>query len=116
MHILTTSLQSLVAASIFFVWVVRYANIAEEFKQFGLPVWLRDLVGILKLTFSLMLLIGIDRAQFAIIGGVGIAILMFGALFTHMRVKNPVLKMLPSLTLLIISLAIALINYRLLPV
>ena len=55
MHNLTISLQTLVAASVFFVWVVRYENIVQEFKQYGLPGWLRDLVGILKMTFVLML-------------------------------------------------------------
>ena len=114
MHPLTISLQALVAASIFFVWVVRYANIVQEFKQYGLPDWLRDLVGILKMTFALMLLIGIDRALFAVVGGIGIAILMGAAAVTHLRVKNPVFKMLPSLTLLVFSTAFALINYRLL--
>ena len=37
MRSLTISLQALVAASVFFVWVVRYGNIIEEFKQYGLP-------------------------------------------------------------------------------
>ena len=114
MHSLTISLQAFVAASVFFVWVVRYANIVQEFKQYGLPDWLRDLVGILKMTFALMLLIGIDRGLFAVVGGIGIAILMGAAAVTHLRVKNPVLKMLPSLTLLVFSTAIAWINYRLL--
>lgn len=114
MHSLTISLQALVAASIFFVWVVRYDNVIEEFKVYGLPNWLRDMVGILKLTFSLMLLIGIDREPFAVAGGLGIAILMGCAFFTHLRLKNPLLKMLPSLTLLLLSLVIAFINYRLL--
>ena len=114
MHPLTISLQALVAASVFFVWVVRYANIVQEFKQYGLPDWLRDLVGILKMTFSLMLLIGIERGPFAVVGGIGIAILMGAAVVTHLRVKNPVFKMLPSLTLLVFSMVIAWINYRLL--
>jgi hypothetical protein len=35
------------------------------------------------------------------------------ALFAHLRVKNPFHKMLPSLTLLLSSAVIALINYRL---
>ncbi len=113
MYGLTISLQALVAASIFFVWVVRYHNVIEEFKVYGLPDWLRDLVGILKLTFSLMLLIGIERVPFAVAGGLGIALLMGGAVFTHLRVKNPLFKMLPSLTLLVLSLVIAFINYRL---
>ncbi len=114
MHGLTISLQALVAASIFFVWVVRYDNIIEEFKQYGLPGWVRDVVGILKLTFALMLLIGIERVPFALAGGVGIAFLMGCALFTHLRVKNPLFKMLPSLTLVVLSTVIAFINYRLL--
>lgn len=114
MHDLAIALQALVAAAIFFVWVVRYQNIIEEFEQYGLPNWLRDLVGILKLTFSLMLLIGITRPLFAIVGGLGIAFLMACAFITHLRVKNPLSKMFPSLGLLAISLVIAWINYRLL--
>jgi hypothetical protein len=114
MHDLTISLQALVASSVFFVWVVRYANIVKEFQQYGLPDWLRDLVGILKMTFSLMLLIGIERGPFAVAGGLGIALLMAAALVTHLRVKNPIFKMLPALTLLIFSVVIAWTNHRLL--
>lgn len=113
MQTLTISLQAFVAASIFFVWVVRYTSIIQEFKQYGLPDWLRDLVGILKLTFSLMLVIGIERVPLAVVGGIGISILMGAAVLTHLLVKNPVFKMLPSLTLLVMSAAIALINHGL---
>jgi hypothetical protein len=67
-----------------------------------------------KLTFALMLLIGIERRWFAVVGGIGIAMLMGAALLTHLRVKNPVFKMLPALILLVFSLVIAWINYRLL--
>ena len=114
MQDLTISLQAFVAASIFFVWVVRYDNAIEDFKRYALPDWLRDLVGILKLTFSLLLLIGIERKPLAIAGGLGIAFLMGCAFIIHLRVKNPAFKMLPSLTLLVLSLIIAAINYRLL--
>jgi hypothetical protein len=85
MQNLAICLQALVAAAIFFVWVVRYANIVEEFKQFGLPEWLRDLVGILKLTFA--------------------------AFVTLLRVGNPPFKMLPSLALLVCSGVITWVNY-----
>ena len=114
MHALTIMLQALVAASIFFVWVVRYDNILREFKQYALPDWLRDCVGILKLTFSLLLLIGIERKPFAMVGGAGIALLMCCAFIVHLRVKNPLFKILPSVTLLLFSVAIVFINYRLL--
>ena len=66
------------------------------------------------MTFSLMMLIGIERRPFAVAGGIGIAVLMGAAFVTHLRVKNPVFKMLPSLTLLVFSVVIAWINYRLL--
>ena len=113
MHALMIFLQIFVAASIFFVWGVRYANIIAEFKQYQLPDWLRDLVGILKVTFAICLLAGIGRPRGAIVGGAGIALLMLAALFTHLRVKNPPFKMLPSATLLVLSLVIAYLNYRL---
>jgi uncharacterized membrane protein YphA (DoxX/SURF4 family) len=112
MRDLAIALQSFVAASVFFVWVVRYTNIVQEFKQYGYPDWLRDLVGILKVTFALMLLIGIERERFAVIGGIGIALLMAAALATHVRVKNPPFKMFPSLALLVCAAAIAWMNYR----
>lgn len=111
MHTLSVCLQALVAAAILFVWVVRYANIIQEFKQFGLPDWLRDLVGILKMTFALLLLIGIERPQFAVVGGVGIVVLMLAAFTMHLRVKNPIFKMLPCLSLLVSSAIIAWINF-----
>ncbi len=112
MHALVVFLQVFVAASIFFVWGVRYANIIEEFKQYRLPDWLRDFVGILKVTFATCLLVGIGRPRGAIVGGVGIALLMAAALVTHLRVKNPLLKILPSATLLVLALVIAYLNYR----
>ncbi len=71
-------------------------------------------MGILKMTFSLLLLIGIERGPFAVAGSIGIALLMGAAFVIHLRVKNPVFKMLPSLTLLVFSVVIAGINYRLL--
>ncbi len=116
MQSLAISLQALVAASIFFVWVVRYDNIIEEFKHYRYPDWLRDLVGVLKMTFSLLLLIGIEHGRFAVAGSIGIAVLMAAAVVTHIRVKNPLPKILPSLTLLVFSTAIAWINLRMLKV
>ncbi len=114
MATLTIGLQAFVAASIFFVWGVRYANIVDEFKHYGYPAWLRDTVGILKITFSILLLIGIGRPQAALVGGVGIAILMVGAALTHVRVKNPLFAMLPSALLFVCAVVIAYLNYRLL--
>lgn len=93
-----------VPVSIFFVWVVRYENIVKEFKQYSLPDWIRDLVGILKLSFALMIATG--DGYLLKVGTGGIAALMLAALMMHVKIKNPPQKMLPALTLLILSLVI----------
>lgn len=100
-------LKILVFSSVLFVWVVRYSNIVEEFKVFGYPAWLRDLVGILKISFVVMLMN--EGSQFIKIGSSGIIVLMLCALVTHVKMKNSIAKMLPSLSLLTIC---ALILYN----
>ena len=104
-------LQVLTASSILFVWVVRYKNIISEFQQYQLPVWLRDMVGIFKLSFAIMLLLGIFNEKFKILGSSGLILLMLAALLTHIKVKNPFYKALPSLTLLTFSTLILLSIY-----
>ena len=100
---LVSILQIITASSIFFVWVVRYDNIIEEFVYYKLPTWLRDLVGILKVSFGIMLLMGIYDEKFKIIGAGGLSLLMIAALLTHVKVKNPIYKALPAVTLLSFS-------------
>ena len=54
--IILQGLSLFVSVCIFYVWVVRYQNIISEFKEYGIPEGLRDLVGILKLFFCACLL------------------------------------------------------------
>lgn len=102
-------IKIIVLAAVLFVWVVRYENIIKEFKEYQLPAWFRDFVGILKISFVVMLLN--DDKTVVLLGSGGIVILMLGAFFTHIRVKNPVSKMLPSATLMTLSLIIFLTTY-----
>ena len=97
-------LKIISTVAIFFVWVVRYDNIIKEFNEYGLPDWLRDFVGILKLSFSAMLISSSD--ELILIGSAGISILMFCALGTHVRINNKFFKMIPSLTLMSFSIII----------
>ena len=106
--ILFTVCKVLLSVSLFYVWVVRYENIKKEFVDYKLPTWLRDLVGILKLSFSLMI-ISNDK-NLVWIGSMGIIVLMIGALATHFKVKNPFQKMIPAVTLSILCLMIIYFN------
>ena len=95
----------LVFGSIIFVWGVRYSNIKDEFKHFNLPKWLRDLVGIFKFAFAIMLLN--DSLEIVHFGAIGIAVLMIAALLTHIRLKSSFPRMLPSTALLFACLLIS---------
>ena len=105
-------LSILVFGSIIFVWGIRYNNIKNEFKHFQLPNWLRDLVGILKLTFAIMLFS--DNLEVIQIGASGIALLMLAALLTHLRLKSEPFRMLPSFALLCSCIAIVYMSNQLL--
>ena len=105
-------LSILVFGSIIFVWGIRYQNIKEEFKNFNLPNWLRDLVGIFKFSFAIMLLH--DNFEIIRLGALGIAILMVAALITHIRLKSEPSRMLPSFSLLCACIAISYMRSQLL--
>ena len=96
-----TSLKIIATVAIFFVWFVRYKNIKKEFVQYKLPKWLRDTVGILKISFSVML--HSSDYQIVLIGSLGITILMCGAVFTHIRMKSKFRKYIASVTMVLIS-------------
>ena len=108
---LVTIMQIITATSVLFVWVVRYKNIIKEFEQYNLPSWLRDVVGIFKISFAIMLLIGIFDERLKIIGAGGLSLLMIAAFLTHLKVKNPIYKTLPSITLLSFSVIISLSSF-----
>jgi len=97
-------LKVLIFSSVLFVWVVRYNNIVEEFRFYNYPDWLRDLVGIIKI--SLVVMIMREEMILVKLGAIGIMFLMLAAMITHIRVKNPFPKMLPSLVLFSLSFTI----------
>ena len=97
-------LKILVATSIFFVWVIRYDNIIKEFENYNYPDWLRDLVGILKLSFGLMLIL--DDRLIILTGATGLVFLMVAAVGTHIKVKNNLNYALPAISQIFIKTSI----------
>ena len=102
-------IKIIVFSSVLFVWVIRYDNIVEEFRFYKYPDWMRDLVGIMKISFVVMLLQ--KDNQLVMIGASGIVVLMFAAIITHLKVKNPLAKMLPSMGLFSFCLIILFGSY-----
>ena len=101
-------LKIVVTISILFVWFVRYENIIKEFKEYGYPGWFRDMIGIIKISFTVML--HSNNVVVVNIGSSGILLLMIGAVCTHFRVKNGFRKYFASLGILIICTIIIYLN------
>jgi hypothetical protein len=111
-------LQVAIALAIFNVWIIRYGkatpwrggdarNMAEEFEHYGLPPWVRQTVGFLKLTLATLLVVGIWYEAAVPFAALGIALLMAGAVLAHVRVRDPLRKALPAFSLLVLSSVIA---------
>lgn len=120
MDLLRIILQVVVGLGILNVWLIR-ANwstgyrggdaktLKEEFATYGLPGWFYYLIGTLKILCALAVLAGIWFHPLATLGGAGLAVLMAGAFSMHLKVKDPFSKAIPSLVMLAMSLAIALL-------
>tara|TARA_B100000427_G_C15493824_1_gene588886 strand:+ start:193 stop:528 length:336 start_codon:yes stop_codon:yes gene_type:complete len=104
-ELLTTVLKIVISTTLFFVWVVRYDNIIIEFrKDYNYPDWMRDLVGIVKLSCAVML--WSTSPELNELGLKGIMVLMAFAILTHIRVKSRPRKAVPSVLLMLLCLAL----------
>ncbi len=124
-------LQLIIAIGLINVWIFRFnrsteyrgrdaKNMKEEFIAYGLPVWLMYLVGTAKVTIAAMLILSfwifvnemVAYEEFAknllLYNLLALAILMVGALLMHVKVKDPIKKSYPALSILFM---IALIMY-----
>lgn len=99
--------QIIIAVSIIIVWVFRYDNIVIEFKQYGLPDLVRNMVGAAKISLATLLVAGIWYPSLVAVPALIMAFLMLCAQLAHFKVKNPWIKHIPSLILLILSLFVA---------
>ena len=99
--------QLIVSISIIIVWIFRYENIVIEFKDYGYPDLLRNVVGAAKISLATILILGIWYEELLFVSSLLMAFLMLCAQFSHFKAKNPIQKYIPSLFLLILCLFIA---------
>ena len=121
MNYLLTILQLLVAGVLINVWVLRFnkgtdyrgksaRNMREEFAAYGLPGWFMWLVGTLKLTSAAALIFGIWLPEVIFSSAVVLLVLMTGAITMHLRTRDPFVKFVPALIMLLLSVIIAILS------
>ena len=112
-------LQLIIAIGLINVWLFRFnkatqfrgggaKNMKEEFMAYGLPLWLMYFVGAMKVAIAVMLIIAFWIEELLIYNLLALAVLMIAAVFMHVKVKDPIKKSYPALSILFM---IALIMY-----
>jgi len=120
MSYLLIALQLIVGLGILNVWLLRSGKVTpyrggtahtlrEEFATYGLPFWFMCTIGVLKVGLALALLAGLWIHSLTQPAAIGLGVLMLGAFTMHLKVKDPVKKALPSIALLTLCAAIALL-------
>ena len=100
--------QVVVAISVYFVWIFRFHNVLKEFEEFGLSDVVRNFVGASKISIAALLIVGVWQSSYVFISSILMGLFMIAAQYFHFKVKNPFIKHLPSLVLLILCACIAL--------
>lgn len=107
-NIFLNLMQIIVALSVAYVWIFRFDNVVKEFNQFGLSDLTRNFVGASKIALATLLIAGIWYSSLVLVPAIMMGLFMIGAQYFHFKIKNPFIKHLPSLILLILSAIIAL--------
>ena len=120
MNIIGMATQVVIALCIFNVWLLRFnkatdyrggeaTNLREEFAVYGLPAWSVYVIGALKLTFAVLLLVGLWLPQLVTPAAIGMAVLMAGAVSMHIKVGDPPKRAAPAAGMLALSIFTALV-------
>jgi len=111
-------LRLAVGLGLLYVWIFRFAkpspyrggaanDMVEEFSEYGLPQTLVWIVGSLKVTAAVALILSIFIPWLTLPATALISILMAGAIAMHIRIKDRLIKSVPAATLLVMTLVVA---------
>jgi hypothetical protein len=99
--------QLIVAVSVLFVWTFRTENVAKEFNQFNLSNSVKSMVGTSKIALATLLITGIWHAELVHNSALLMGGFMLAAQLFHWKVKNPLIKKVPSFVFLVLCVWIA---------
>ena len=79
----------------------------ENFRHFGYPQWFRIVTGSLEVLGGIGLLIGIWLPWLAALASAGLALVMLGAVLTHLRTRDPLNKIALPIVLEVLAIVVA---------
>ena len=79
----------------------------DNFRHFGYPQWFRVVIGSLEVLGGLGLLIGIWLPWLAALASAGLTLVMLGAILTHVRIREPLQKIVLPIVLGALAIVVA---------
>lgn len=121
MQLLGSILQVIVGLGLLNVWLLRRQsatayrggsakNLKDEFAAYGLPPAMFYVVGALKITCGVALLVGLAYPPVVLPAAAVVAVLMLGAVAMHLKVGDAVMKYVPATLMLAMSAGICVIS------
>ena len=121
MEYLRIGLQLIVGLSLLNVWLIQYnkptrwrggnaTTMVEEFKVYGLQIWMCYMVGFLKVTLALILIAGIFFPFVIQPAAIGLAVLLLGSIIMHIKINDPLMKSFPAFLFLSMCLILIYIS------
>lgn len=112
-------LQLIIAFGLLNVWVIRRDretayrgacgnSLKNEFIAYGLPLWSFYVVGFIKVSAALVLLLGVWKPFVVFPAAFVIVLMMIGAVCMHIKVRDPFKKFVPALIMLFLSTVLCL--------
>ncbi|WP_127584508.1 DoxX family protein [Paenibacillus koleovorans] len=114
MNIVSLVLQTLLGLMFIGGGVTKLAGIkmhVDNFNKWRLPQWFRAVTGLVETAGAIALIAGIWIDSWAAVGGLIMSVTMLGAILTHLRVRDGAKDTMPSVILLLLSLAVLVINW-----
>lgn len=117
-------LQIIIALGLLNVWLVRFKKptayrggsaktLSDEFSAYGLPKWFMYVVGFLKIAIAVIMIVTVLVPNLLWIGVYALAvltILMLGAIAMHIKVRDPLMKMLPAMGMLVMAVIVIVVS------
>lgn len=121
MEIVGKTAQTGAALWILNVWFNRFSkdtgyrggdatNMVEEFEEYGLSKNAMYLVGATKVSLASLMLIGHRYPKLVRPASIGLASFMLGAIGMHIKVKDPIKRSVPAITVFSLSAVSAILN------
>lgn len=113
MGIVSLILQGLLGLGFLMFGLMKFGakQMVDDFNRYGLSSGFRMLTGSLEIIGAALIIAGFWNSQLIGFGSLLMIVIMIGAIFTHLRIKDPASKTVMPIVLLAFGLVVLLYNW-----